>query len=232
MRPPAGPITCVFLIPLFCFITSVTFAETYIAAQGGVTLPQALSSIELTPPFWPDGTKNSNVALKSSYMYGVKVGHFLKSEPWVGVEAEVFTTTPHMKQQRITVTLPENYVFAGTGTRTMDTNLTGQPFRVTTLAFNEVLRYPGKYFQPYVGAGLGIFHAQKRDPRSGVNQYSLRHGFNAQAGMRIKATQHLAFFAEWKFNYTRFHYDEHLPIAGSTVKYNVHHLVAGIGYHF
>jgi len=230
MRRLAGSIACVFLISL-C-MTSDAFPETYIAAQGGVTLPQPLSSIELTPPFWPDGTKYSNVALKSSYMYGAKVGHFLKAQPWIGFEAEIFSSTPHIKQQPVTVTLPQHFVFAETGTRTIDGGIVGVPFRVTTLAFNEVLRYPGEYFQPYLAAGLGIFHARKRDPIDGENQFSLRHGFNAQAGVRIKATRHLAMFAEWKFNYTRFHFDQTAHLAGSTVKYNVHHLVVGIGYHF
>jgi len=232
MRSRTGAIVSLFLIPLL-YMTSEVFAETYIAAQGGVTLPQPLSSVQLTPTFWPEGTINSNVALKSSYMYGVKVGHFLKSDPWIGFEVEAFTTTPHIKQQPATVTLPPNFAFNSTGTRSMDLNIIGQPFRVTTLAFNEVLRYPGNTFQPYVGAGLGLFHARKTDPISCTDtQSSLRHGFNAQAGIKIKATGHLAFFAEWKFNYARFHFDQTQNLGGSTVKYNAHHLVMGIGYHF
>jgi opacity protein-like surface antigen len=232
MHPPAGPITCVFLIPLFCFITSETFAETYIAAQGGVTLPQPLSSRELTPPEWPDGTKTSNIALKTSSMYGFKVGHFFKTEPWVGFEVEVLTTTPHLKQQPVTATLPSNFVFASTGARTSTEISSGQSFRVTTLAINEVFRYPGTRFQPYIGAGLGLFHAQKHNSITGDTQYSFRHGLNVQGGLRMLASQHLAFFVEWKFNYSRFHFDQTENTSGSNAKYNVHHLVAGIGYHF
>jgi opacity protein-like surface antigen len=95
-----------------------------------------------------------------------------------------------------------------------------------------VFRYPGKYFQPYLGAGLGVFHARKHDAETGDTQYSLRHGFNAQAGVRIKATEHVAVFAEWKFNYTRFHFDQTQHLSGSNAKYNVHHFVMGLGYHF
>jgi len=231
MHPLTGPIVSIFIIVLSC-MTSEVFAETYIAAQGGVTLPQPFSSRQLTPPGWPEGTRTSNIALKTSALYGFKVGHFLKTAPWAGFEAEVFTTTPHIKQQPVTATLPANFVFASTGTRSLTEMITGQSFRVTTLAINEVFRYPGKRFQPYIGAGLGLFYAQKHNTIFGDSQSSFRHGLNVQGGLRILASQHVAFFAEWKFNYTRFHFDETGNTAGSNAKYNVHHLVAGIGYHF
>jgi opacity protein-like surface antigen len=67
-------------------------------------------------------------------------------------------------------------------------------------------------------------------PRSPQNLQNT--SFNVQGGLRILASQHVAFFAEWKFKYTRFHFDETGNTAGSNAKYNVHHLVAGIGYHF
>jgi hypothetical protein len=222
----------VLLVTLFLTSHSLTHAETYLAGQGGATLPQPLSGRELTPPGFPDGTKTSNEALKSSYMYGLKVGHYLESQPWLAFEAELFSTTPHIKQQPLTTTLPPNFVFASTGTRTLTQEITGQSFRVTTLALNEVFRYPGKYLQPYAGAGLGIFYARKHDPTSGDTLHSLRPGFNAQAGVRVLLFQHLSFFSEWKFNYTRFHFDQTEHLAGSNAKYNAHHLVGGIAYHF
>ena len=46
------------------------------------------------------------------------------------------------------------------------------------------------------------------------------------------ASQHVALFVEWKFNYTRFHFDQTGMTTGSSAKYHVHHLVAGIGYNF
>jgi hypothetical protein len=79
---------------------------------------------------------------------------------------------------------------------------------------------------------LGIFYARKHDPTSGDTLHSLRPGFNAQAGVRVLLFQHLSFFSEWKFNYTRFHFDQSEHLAGSNAKYNAHHLVGGIAYHF
>ena len=232
MRPCYYQSRSVLLIIMFLIPYSLAYAETYFAGQGGLTLPQPLSSRELTPLAFPNGTRTSNETLKSSYMYGLKVGHYLESQPWLAFEAELFTTTPHIKQQPLTTTLPPNWVFTSTGTRTLTQEITGQSFRVTTLALNEVFRYPGKYFQPYAGAGLGIFHARKHEPTSGDTQYSLRPGFNAQAGIRVLPFRHLSFFTEWKFNYARFHFDQTAHLAGSNAKYNVHHLVGGVAYHF
>jgi opacity protein-like surface antigen len=231
MRRLPSPIAFGFLIPMFC-LTSAAFAETYIAAQGGVTLPQPLSNRQLTPPGWPEGTTTSNIALKTSALYGFKVGHFLRTASWAGFEAEVFTTTPHIKDQAVTTTLPPNFAFISTGTRSSTDPMPGQSFRVTTLALNEVLRYPGKHVQPYIGAGLGLFYAQKRNTIFGDSQSSFRPGVNVQGGLRVLAFEHLAFFAEWKFNYTRFHFDASGNTTGSNANYNAHHLVAGIGYHF
>ena len=92
---------------------------TYIAGLGGMTLPQPLSGRELTIPGYPDGTRTSNVTLKSSDMYGAKVGHYFQSQPCLALEAEIFTTTPNIKQQPVTVTLPPNYICLATGTRTL-----------------------------------------------------------------------------------------------------------------
>ena len=231
MRLRTGARVSLVLIPLL-YMTSEVFAETYIAAQGGVTLPQPLSNRQLTPPGWPEGTTTSNLALNTSALYGLKIGHFLKTAPWAGFEVEVFTTTPHIKQQPVTATLPANWVFASTGTRTSTETIPGQSFRVTTVAINEVFRYPGKHFQPYIGAGLGLFHARKYEPLSGDTQHSLRHGLNVQGGLRMFALQRLVFFVEWKFNYTRFHFDQREILAGSNATYSAHHLVAGVGYHF
>ena len=231
MHRLANVIVNLFLMPLL-LITSEAFAESYIAAQGGVTLPQPLSNRQLTPPGWPEGTTTSNLALKTSALYGLKVGHFLRTAPWAGFELEAFTTTPHIKQQAVTATLPANFVFASTGTRSSTEMITGQSFRVTTLAINEIFRYPGEHFQPYIGAGLGLFYAQKRNTIFGDSQSSFRPGVNVQGGLRVLAFQHVAFFAEWKFNYTRFHFDAAGNTTGQNANYSAHHLVAGVGYQF
>ena len=96
----------------------MTEAETYVAGEFGVTLPsitkgltnQDLTSTGVSGPGgtvnFPSGTEVSDQALKSSFLFGGKIGHFFSRYKWLGIEAEVFHTTPHIKQQPVTLTSP------------------------------------------------------------------------------------------------------------------------------
>ena len=62
---------------------STAQAETYVAGQLGVTLPsigKGLSDVDLTGSFIP-GSTTSDQALKSSIMYGGKIGHYFRAAP-------------------------------------------------------------------------------------------------------------------------------------------------------
>ena len=90
------------LTPIMLF-TPHAYAETYVAGQMGVTLPSigsGLSNTDLTGVFI-QGSALSDQALTSSILYGAKVGHYFNAVPWVGLEAEVYNTTPHIKQQSL-----------------------------------------------------------------------------------------------------------------------------------
>ena len=90
------------LTPIMLF-TPHAYAETYVAGQMGVTLPSigsGLSNTDLTGVFI-QGSALSDQALTSSILYGAKVGHYFTAVPWVGLEAEVYNTTPHIKQQSL-----------------------------------------------------------------------------------------------------------------------------------
>jgi hypothetical protein len=68
-----------------------------------VTLPsigKGLSDVDLTGSFIP-GSTTSDQALKSSIMYGGKIGHYFRAAPWFGLEAEIYRTTPHIKHQTV-----------------------------------------------------------------------------------------------------------------------------------
>lgn len=198
-------------------------AETYVAGQVGVTLPQDASNVELSNSAAPGVTFSlSDLELQTSVMYGAKLGHYFNSMKWLGVETEVFNTTPHVKQQSVTV----NGAPFGV--------LTGAYLRVLTWApINLVARYQFGQLEPYVGVGLGLFFANLKDAQTGESTSSTAPGLNTQVGLRYRVTNNVAIFAEWKYNRASFKFDQ-TPTAFSNIDadYSVNNVVFGVGYHF
>ena len=187
-------------------------AELYVAGQIGYTSPGDLSSVQGTGAI--SGLSFSDLKLHDSIVYGAKVGYYLPSVNWLGIETEMFNTTPHVKQQPITVlgvTVPAP----------------GFNLNVFTWAINAMVRYPGKQFQPYAGVGLGVFFAEAKF--QGTSDKDVAPGLNALAGVRYFATDHIALFAEYKYNRAAFE----LPDAiGIKADYSANHFVGGVSYHF
>ena len=209
---------------------SITKAEWYVAGQGGVTLPsigKGLTDVDIDSSGFPSGTTMSDRALKSSILYGAKLGYFFPRAKWLGLETEVYNTTPHIKQQFTTVTVP--------GAGSARGVLTGDHFRVLTWApMNVVFRYPNTRLQPYIAVGPGIFFAQVKTTQTGFegSQSSTKIGLNAQAGLRYHITRRVTVFGEWKYNYARFNFAENDTQFGFKATYSMNHVVFGIGYHF
>ena len=90
------------LTPIMLF-TPHAYAETYVAGQVGVTLPSigsGLSNTDLTGAL----SRGPHFPIRHSRplsSYGAKAGHYFTAAPWVGLEAEVYNTTPHIKQQSL-----------------------------------------------------------------------------------------------------------------------------------
>ena len=193
--------------------------ELYMAGQVGLTLPNSVSSVEGTGRF--AGLSFSGGDLQTSVMYGAKMGYYFDSIKWLGVETEVFNTTPHPKQGNVTI----GGVPAGTPR--------GAYWRVLTWApVNVVARYQMGRFEPYAGIGAGVFFFRAHDGQSGESTSSTRVGLNTQLGGRYKLGQHLALFGEWKFNWAPFHFSETPALIGIKGDYSAHILVLGLGYHF
>lgn len=213
-----------------------TRAETYIAGQFGFAVPGGLSGGDATSPFLLPGTTHGELELSTSFMFGGKIGHYFNSARWVGLEAEVFYTTPHIEQQVHTF---QNPSVPGV---TASATLQGAYFRVLTLApFNLMLRYHKTRLQPYVGVGPGIFFARIKgegpapdSPESTSD--NARLGLNAKVGLEYHVTKHLMAFAEWKFNYAQFKFDENQNLwpfpYGLDATYTMHLVSFGVGYHF
>ena len=82
-------------------VTSPAHAETYLAGQVGGNFPQRLSQVEWSAA----GTtvRSNDFSLSQSGAYGLKVGYYLKEFKWVGVESDLYYSTPSLKQQNLTV---------------------------------------------------------------------------------------------------------------------------------
>lgn len=195
-------------------------AEMYVVGQVGVTLPQDASSVDYS--FGAVTLRGNDLELKTSVMYGAKFGYYFDSLKWLGVETEVFNTTPHVRQQNVTIAgIPLGEV-------------SGSYLRVLTWApVNLVVRYQMGQLEPYAGVGMGVFFARLKDGETGESTSSTAVGLNTQVGLRYRVTNNLSLFGEWKFNHARFGFDA-TPIAFPNIDatYNVHHLVFGVGYHF
>lgn len=201
-------------------------AEMYVAGQAGLTVPNDFSNVEGTGS--GAGVSISDVSLKNSIMYGAKLGYYFESMKWLGVETEVFNTTPHVKQQDVT---------ASFGGASQTGNLTGQYVRVLTWApINVVVRYQMGQLEPYAGVGLGLFFARTKDAATGETSSSnARPGLNTQVGVRYLVTKNFSMFTEWKYNRVSLNFDESSPTqAAGGIKgdYSAHHFVFGVGYHF
>lgn len=216
------------------FLTPSAYGESYIGGQFGVTLPsvgKGLTDVDLTGSF-PNGSTMSDRALKSSILYGGKVGHFFSRARWFGIEAEVFITTPHIKHQPVTISIPSTPTTTG---GTTSGHLSGDHFRVLTIApLNLVFRYPKARLQPYVAVGPGIFIGKVTSIAAGFegSQTDTKLGLNANVGLRYFITRRLSAFGEWKYNHVRFNFKEEGPQFGFNATYNMHHAAFGVAYHF
>jgi len=202
-----------------------TNLETYAKVFGGGTFAGRFRDLEVTGA--GRGLSQNNLALTSSFLYGMKLGVF--PWRWVGLEVEAFNSTPHSKQQVETFNLPVGF---GSVRKT----LPGIDERVTVLAFNAIVRYPGHQFQPYIGVGPGLFFMRSKLGTASVSDTTV--GLNAMAGLNVRIGKHLGIFAEYKYDWAKPHfenlYDLGVPNGNIGFKgiYSNNAIVAGVGWHF
>lgn len=122
-----------------------------------------------------------------------------------------------------------------------ETELSNETLRVITWGFNALLRYPGKRFQPYLGAGLGLFFAEVESDIPGPSlSDDWIPGLNLLAGVRGFVIESIALFAEYKFNYAklnleteRFNFFEYSTVTfGTKGTYSTNMIVGGLSFHF
>jgi opacity protein-like surface antigen len=211
-----GPVLLLFLLSVW-LLPSHSAAEMYVAGMVGYTAPNDLTNVQGTGA--NSGISLSDLELKSSVAYGGKIGYFFPGVNWLGIETELYNTTPHVKQQSVTA--------SGFGVTVPIGTLPGFNLRVLNWGINAIVRYPGKTFQPYAGVGLGVFFAEAKF--QGQSDSDTAPGLNALAGIRLFATDHLALFAEYKYNRASFN----LPTAiGFEADYSANIFMGGVSYHF
>jgi hypothetical protein len=199
--------------------------------------------------------KTSKISLENSPIFGAKAGFFLDdpSLKWLGFELDAFTTNRDFKQQTLQTNQDityspgslancQNFTTDCPETRVLNGQLSvNASLRVTAIALNVVARYPGTTFQPYVGIGGGAFYfsSSGQDQRNSLGQITsygidgrqVVPGLNAQAGLKVLATEEWGIFVEGKYNYATI---TNLDPAGVGLSgtYNAFNAVAGVAYHF
>jgi opacity protein-like surface antigen len=212
----------VFCVTLF---SRPVQAEMYVAGQMGVSIPNRFSNIQGVDS--STGLTVSDLSLQNSFIYGAKLGYYFDSMKWLGVETEVFNSTPNIKQQDAAISVPG---FSAT------LNLTGQSLRVLNWApVNVVVRHQMGQFEPYAGVGMGVFFANIKDGQTGESSSSTSVGLNTQLGLRYLITKNVSLFGEWKYNRASFNFSPSSPTqatGGVKGDYSANILAFGVGYHF
>ena len=216
------------LMPIVLFAPQ-TYAETYVAGQFGMTLPQSLSNGTVTQD-GIGGLDLSDQSLKSSAMVGAKLGHYFTKARWLGIETGLSYTTPHVKEGSIT--------FSGPGGSLTSPVLSGLSHRVITWDIATIMfRYPGYRLQPYIGIGPSLFFATLKGPDAPPGQSATSIGFNVEGGLRYYITRNWALFGEGKYNWARMDYssnhsDPNADPFGFRANYSALGLSLGVSYHF
>jgi len=206
----------VMFVGLISLLPSLAFAESYIGAQLGFTIPEDLGSVYNTG----GGARISNLDLNNAFSYGVKGGHYFDRYKWLGVEADFYTTNPNLEGQNPTAT-----TLAGSTGFIQP----GSLLRVSTLAFSLMARYPGEKFQPYAGLGMGIYFAKSTQSFSTDTDTS--PGFHLVGGARFFVTKEVALFGEYKYDRATFSFPNLQP-GGIIGDYYANTFMVGVSYHF
>ncbi len=203
--------SCGFLLP------NPSQAEWYVGGQVGYSKSNDLKNVEGTGS--ASGIDLSNLKLKNSVGYGVKLGYFLpEGFNWFGLEFETITSTPDIKNQDVTV--------RSGGVSTSLDDIDGSDLRIVAPSLNLLFRVPGYYVEPYAGGGIGPYWARLSD--STGKSSDVAPGFNGLGGVRFYVNEQWAFFTEYKYNYAKFKFND----SNLKATYSSHNFFGGVSFHF
>lgn len=218
-------------ILVFVLFSRPAQAEWYVAGQGGGTFGGGFHGLSVSSGPGA-GLGLEDLTLHTSPLYGGKVGYYLDDPglKWLGFEMEAYSSTQHVEQQGVGIG-------QGGGNTTSVEVTSGKDVRVTTWSPIAIMfRYPIGSLEPYGGAGLGLYFLHLHDAASNTSANSNANmGLIAKAGLRWRMTEHLALFAEWKYNQFDFEVGN-FPIgsvSGNKIgRYESQMAVGGLGWHF
>lgn len=196
-------------------------AEMYVAGFGGVNFADRINAIGGTGPqagvLDLDPSSNPDFDLQNSITYGGKIGYFF-GHSWFGIEGEVFHSSPHIKELPASGSFPAD---------------PGIHMRVTTVGVNLIARYPGRTFQPYVGAGIGAGIAHIGNTPTVRSDSDVAAAWNVLLGLRAFITPTVAVFTEYKYTGASFRFGGAFGSDGGFEgNYRAQHVLGGLSYHF
>lgn len=196
-------------------------AEMYVAGQAGGAIPHEFSHLEYSKnnQNWTKPSFSQN----NSAMYGGKVGYYFDRHPWLGVETEVYRSTPNFSSQVAT------HAGGSVMIPAVDHSI------ITWSPITVLVRIPSGTFplpiEPYAGVGLGVFFSSVST--SSFSSSSKDVGFTSQVGLRYRITPNWAAFGEWKYNTVHLT-NQNLLGPGVNVEgtYSANLFSFGVSYHF
>jgi opacity protein-like surface antigen len=173
-----------------------------------------------------------NMTIDPGVTGGIKLGYFLDSCPYLGVEAEGSIGSQTQPSQTVTLS-PAPAGRGATG------RVSSQSLLVWTMALHLVGRYgflpdsevPFGRLQPYVGIGPGlvVLYAEADSAKN--------FGLELEAGLRYMFTKHLGGFLEYKFSKqwdVDLEAQQLVNYAATSANFDFarHQVVVGLSYHF
>ena len=186
--------------------------ERYLAGYAGMLFPGSFSDIKGTGQ--AEGLTMSNINYDMSPFLGAKFGIFQQGSPF-GIELEAMYLRTSFPSQVLTAQMN------GVTVRALTESATNEVFGG---AFNLMVRYPGRFVQPYLGVGGAVVHL--------IDGEATAPGLNVLAGLRGKLNDQIGLFAEFKYLRASFDSETDTPGIGAKFTMNATGLVFGVGYHF
>ena len=197
---------------LFLYTTSAQ-AEFFFGGAAGGNFPFDLDNVQLSTQGLD--VPATDIKLDSSFSYGAKIGYFFSPIKWLGLELEGYTSNPNIAEQDI-------------GIAGIPVDLNSADLQVATGAVNLAIRYPLKWFEPYIGVGPAVVYAKVSNRGDSVE--AVAPGLNVVAGSRFFLLKWVALYTEYKFNYAEFDFENNDIKLKAT--YRANHVHAGISIHF
>lgn len=190
------------------------------------------------------GISISDMEFDPGAIIGGRFGYWFESRPFLGVEAEVYSSFPAISSQDLTL---DTIITAdgSSGVVPVPVHIEKADMQLLTLGLNVLARYPYSFFQPYVGVGLGLVRGVVEDVKFqedttvavGGSSFSFERGDNlfklsgtddwvaalqVKGGARTFLNDYLALFVEYRYVTTEFEFQ---PVQ---FDYNASHVLGGI----